>query len=223
MNRRCCSTSPELLASTHSGVAAPIPTNIFLWFQVLPGGTRAPVTSKQATGSPEGLATTTGVITPSASLGASRPLVLRTPALGVDTPVVSLGLNSDRTLQVPPLTYAGIHEAGWYRLGPTPGQSGSAIMVGHVNSAAAGQGVFYRLDTLRPGQAIMVNRQDGTVADFRVTALRQYPKGKFPAQQVYGSPGYASLRLVTCGGGFDPSGGHYLDNVVVYATFVGSS
>jgi hypothetical protein len=45
-----------------------------------------------------------------------------------------------------------------------------------------------------------------------------YPKDEFPTGQVYGPVPDAELRLITCGGTFDPVTGSYLANVVVYAT-----
>jgi hypothetical protein len=37
---------------------------------------------------------------------------------------------------------------------------------------------------------------------------------------VYGPTPNAQLRLITCGGAFDPTTGHYLSNVVAFATLV---
>lgn len=50
--------------------------------------------------------------------------------------------------------------------------------------------------------------------------MHQYRKSIFPTLRVYGPAPTAQLRLITCGGTFDPQTGHYLSNVVVYATLV---
>lgn len=142
---------------------------------------------------------------------------LRLPAIGVSTSVIEEGLNGDGTLAVPPLTATGTHESGWYDLGPTPGQVGPAVIVGHVDSTS-GPAVFYRLGSLVAGNKIMVTRADHTTATFTVTAVNQYPKASFPTQEVYGPVAEPDLRLVTCGGRFDQATGHYLSNIVVYAT-----
>ncbi|MGI8753641.1 MAG: class F sortase [Acidimicrobiales bacterium] len=151
------------------------------------------------------------------TLSRSEPLSLRIPSIGVATHVVDEGLTADGALQVPPLTSTGTHEAGWYDLGPAPGQTGPAVIVGHVDSTS-GPAVFYRLGSLAVGNKIMVGRANGTTATFTVTAVRQYPKASFPTQAVYGPIPYAGLRLITCGGKFDPASGHYLSNIVAYAT-----
>ena len=154
-------------------------------------------------------------------LSRSRPVSLAIPAIGVHTSLIELGLNPDRTLQVPPLTQAGVKEAGWYDRGPAPGQSGPAVIAGHVDSYQ-GPGVFFRLGALRPGEQIEVTRADGTVARFRIDAVDQYSKDKFPTDQVYGPVSYAGLRLITCGGQFDYQTHHYRSNIVVYAVMTSS-
>ncbi len=151
----------------------------------------------------------------------SRPVSLAIPAIGVHTNVMDLGLGPGRTLQVPPLTQAGVQEAGWYDLGPAPGQLGPAVIAGHVDSYQ-GPGVFFRLGALRPGDQISVTRADGTVAVFRVDAVDEYRKNSFPTRQVYGPVGYAGLRVITCGGRFDYQTRHYLSNIVIYAALTGS-
>jgi hypothetical protein len=144
------------------------------------------------------------------------PIRLRIPAIGVSTKIVDEGLDADGALQVPPLTYAGVHEVGWYDLGPTPGQVGSAIIVGHVDSYQAA-GVFYDLGLLVPGNAVEVTLANGKTVHFTVTSVHEYSKAHFPATEVYGSEPYPALRLITCGGAFDAATGHYLSNIVAYA------
>jgi hypothetical protein len=78
--------------------------------------------------------------------------------------------------------------------------------------------VFFRLGDLTPHDTIEVTRADGSVASFVVEAVRRFHKSNFPTQLVYGNTDHATLRLITCGGPFDRSTGHYLDNVVVTAS-----
>jgi sortase (surface protein transpeptidase) len=134
------------------------------------------------------------------------------PAIGVSAKVIPLGLNKDGTIQTP--TKWGV--TGWYRDGPTPGQRGPAVVVGHVDSKS-GPAVFYRLRALLRGDLIRIDRSDGTVVRFRVQRSEHWPKSHFPSKRVYGPTGEAALRLVTCGGSFDAATGHYLENTIVYA------
>ena len=109
--------------------------------------------------------------------------------------------------------------AGWYTGSPRPGAIGSSVIVGHVDSRL-GPGVFFRLGLLRPAERIYVRRGDGSLAVFRVTSVHTYLKSRFPTAAVYGPEPGPQLRLITCGGTFDSTTGHYLSNIIAYATLV---
>jgi LPXTG-site transpeptidase (sortase) family protein len=141
------------------------------------------------------------------------PTALDIPAIGVKTRLIRLGLTAAGTLQVPSTTSV----AGWYTGSPRPGETGAAVIAGHIDSYA-GPGIFYRLKDLKPGDLVYVRRGRGTLAVFRVTAVRMFPKTRFPTAAVYGPVPDAQLRLITCGGTFDPATGHYLSNVIVFAS-----
>jgi LPXTG-site transpeptidase (sortase) family protein len=143
----------------------------------------------------------------------ARPVSLTIPLIGVKTNLITLGLAASGAMQVP----ATASVAGWYTGSPRPGAIGSAIIVGHIDFYKTA-GVFFRLRELRKGDQVYVRRADGTTVMFRVTAVQQYLKDQFPTQAVYGPTPDAELRLITCGGTFDWATGHYLSNIVVYAT-----
>jgi hypothetical protein len=144
----------------------------------------------------------------------SVPVQVAVPAIGVRAPLVRLGLDTDGSVQVPRADRPG--EAGWYDLGPAPGERGAAVLLGHVDSAE-GAAVFYDLGRLRPGHRVEVTRADGRVAVFTVESVERVAKDRFPTQRVYGPVDRPALRLVTCGGRFDRAAGGYRDNVIVYA------
>jgi hypothetical protein len=146
---------------------------------------------------------------------AAPPVALIIPVIGVRTRLVRLGRTASGALEVPATTSV----AGWYTGSPRPGELGAAVIAGHVDSYA-GPGVFFRLRLLRPGDLIFVRRADGSLAGFGVFAVRTYAKVRFPTAAVYGPVPAAELRLITCGGTFDPATGHYLSNVIVFAIAV---
>lgn len=146
----------------------------------------------------------------------ARPVALIIPAIAVRTPLERLGRTPQGTLQVPTSTT----EAGWYTGSPRPGEIGSSIIDGHIDSLQ-GPGVFFALRLLRPGELVYVRRADGTLVVFRVYEERMYPKDDFPTERVYGPTPDAELHLITCGGAFDQATLSYLSNVVVYATQIG--
>ena len=153
---------------------------------------------------------------PGPALERSLPVSVDIPAIGVSSSLLSLGLNQDGTIQVPPLTSAA-DEAAWYKYSATPGQRGTSVIEGHLDTDQ-GPAVFFRLGALRPGNHINVTLADGITAVFRVTGVREYAKSDFPAKTIYGGSGYAALHLITCGGDFDYASHHYLSSTVVFAT-----
>ena len=137
---------------------------------------------------------------------------IRIPAIGVDAPLIPLGFGLGGTLEVP----KDWEVTGWFRGGPFPGEPGPAVVVGHVDSTR-GPAVFYRLRDLRPGDLIVVSRTGGTRSHFRVVSLEWVSKSAFPTRRVYGAVTTPALRLITCGGVFDRTTRHYVDNLIVFA------
>lgn len=185
-------------------------------------GSLAPLALRRATPSPSANtskspaahAVTPRVVGP--VLPRSLPTSITIPAIHVHSALQDLGLNSAGGLQVPapgPL----YNTAAWYDHSPTPGQLGPAVIEGHIDSAAQGPSVFFRLGALVPGDRVLVTEADGRTAQFSVDAVRSYPKNHFPTATVYGNTDFAALRLITCGGSFDHATGSYLNNTVIFA------
>jgi sortase (surface protein transpeptidase) len=137
------------------------------------------------------------------------------PAIRVSAPLIPLGLNRDRTIQVP----QSFSVAGWFRPGPEPGEQGAAVILGHVDSRS-GPGVFFHVSALRRGDMIRVVLRSQKALQFVVTGGQEVPKARFPTKLVYGRTPVPTLRLITCGGRFNPATGHYLDNFIVFARLV---
>ena len=146
----------------------------------------------------------------------SEPVHISIPAIQVTADITQLGLNKDRTVEVP----ENPDDAGWYRNGPIPGEPGSAVILGHVDSKV-GPAVFFRLKSLDPGDQIAVKLDSRSVAHFEVTRVAHYANEDFPRHKVYADkPDRPALNLVTCGGKYDRAAGGYQSNVVVYTTLL---
>jgi hypothetical protein len=148
--------------------------------------------------------------------GTPVPVRLEIASIAVSTGLQRLGKDRLGAVAVP----SGPHQwdtAGWYAAGTRPGDPGSAVILGHVDSKS-GPAVFYRLRELRPGDRVEVVRADGSRVRFAVQRVEQYPKARFPTADVYYPTLTPMLRLVTCGGAFDQDLRHYVDNVIVFAT-----
>ncbi|MER5736350.1 class F sortase [Streptomyces sp. NPDC002262] len=148
-----------------------------------------------------------------APLPASAPLSVAIPAIGVDAPLTRVGLDADGWLEAPPPEHPG--RAGWYAGSVTPGEPGTAVLAGHVDTPA-GPAVFHALGALTRGRAVEVRRADGRTAVFTVHAVEVVPKDGFPAARVYASTRTPELRVITCGGPYSRATG-YTGNVVVSA------
>lgn len=221
-----------LLAAAAVGLALAGVLTLVVGLRAQAGPPAPPLTRVAATSAPSPTARPTdppadlpGRQTPSATatpvpepdlgpiLPASVPVTLDIPSIGVHTTnLVPLSVGADGVLP-PPTDYA---TAGYYTGGPTPGQLGAAVIAAHVDGKS-GPAVFYRLGELAPGALVHVTRQDGTVATFTIDQVARYPKAQFPTQLVYGSAtSRAEIRLITCGGAYDRTTGHYVDNVVAF-------
>jgi Sortase domain len=95
-------------------------------------------------------------------------------------------------------------------------QSGSILIAGHYDFATAGRGAFYPLPRARRGERIHIRTADGAVHTYRVVTVETYAKSALPLT-VFGRGGPTRLVLVTCGGRFDSTTKHFLDNIVVTA------
>jgi hypothetical protein len=148
-------------------------------------------------------------------LAESRPTRIAIPAIRLRAPIHAVGLAEDGSVTAPSLQKH--NEAGWYDGGPTPGEYGPAIIVGHADTRT-GPSVFHDLTKLRAGATVEVTRRDGGVAVFTVESVEQYGKGDLPADRVYGDFSRPALRLITCGGRWLGGTRGYADNVIVFAS-----
>ncbi|MFH9011342.1 class F sortase [Streptomyces sp. NPDC017943] len=138
------------------------------------------------------------------------------PAIQVDAPIIPVGLDADGWVGAPPPEDPNL--AGWFTGAVTPGEKGTAVVVGHVDNQQ-GPAVFYGLGALKKGNRVEIARQDGRTAVFEIYGVEVFAKDDFPGDRVYGSKGAAELRVITCGGGFTEQDG-YAGNVVAFARMV---
>ncbi|MER5428346.1 class F sortase [Streptomyces sp. NPDC002588] len=151
-----------------------------------------------------------------AALPYGVPDRVRIPAIRVDAPVIAVGLDADGWVAAPPPEDPNL--AGWFTGGVSPGEKGTAVVVGHVDNHL-GPAVFYGLGALKKGNRVEVARQDGKTAEFEIYGVEVFAKNNFPGDRVYASKGSPELRVITCGGGFSKANG-YDGNVVAFARLV---
>jgi Sortase domain len=149
-----------------------------------------------------------------AGAAVAAPTRVRLATAGVDAPVAPARIDPAHGVLALP---AKVGRAGWWRDGMAPGaRSGAILIAGHVDSAQAGPGAFFKLHRAKPGDRVEVGTAGGSTFVYRVTSLRTFLKRALPTS-IYSSTGRPRLVLVTCGGPFDRASGHYRDNIVVTA------
>ncbi|MFY1632678.1 class F sortase [Solwaraspora sp. WMMB335] len=191
-------TGPAAIALALFGVVAIAASGEGSWRDILAGGNNPPPREFPV-------------------LEPSRPIRLAIPSLDVRAPVHSVGVADDGTIAVPKLYRH--NQAGWYERGPTPGQFGPAIIVGHADTRD-GPSVFHDLPDIEPGARIEVTRRDRAIAVFEVNTVEHFDKDELPIERVYGDYVRPGLRLITCGGRWLGDGIGYADNIVVFASLV---
>jgi hypothetical protein len=161
---------------------------------------------------------TSGLPAPSTMAGqrGPSPVRIRIAAIGIDTPVGQVDLAPDGSLEAP----SDSSRPAWYRRGPSPGNTGPAVIVGHLDSST-GPAVFFRLSSLQKGDLVLVDREDGSQVSFRIERTATYPTDSFPTAEVYGATADPSLRLITCAGSYSLNRRQYVANTVVYASLLG--
>lgn len=155
-------------------------------------------------------------LTGAAAVVAPERLVIA--QLGLDMEIQPMGLDGDGAMALP----AEAAIAGWYRFGPgLHAAAGATVVAAHIDSRHDGIGPFSRLDELEPGAVVEVTGGNGTSASYEISEVRSVGKIDAPMAEVFDRAGSPRLTLVTCGGVFDSSTGHYLDNIIVTAVPVG--
>ena len=141
---------------------------------------------------------------------------VRIPSIRIDAPAMPVGLDAQGWVDAPPARDPNL--AGWFTGAVSPGEKGTAVVVGHVDNNQ-GPAVFYGLGALKKGGKVEILRADRKTAVFEIYGIEVFEKNNFPGDRVYGNSGIPELRVITCGGGFSKQNG-YDGNVVVFARLV---
>lgn len=144
----------------------------------------------------------------------SKPVRLLIPKISVDAPFTDLAIGSNGQLEPPPAH--DVNLVGWHAEGASPGEAGTSIVAGHVDTATS-PAVFADLGALQKGDVFHVERADGRTASFVVDSVETFAKDRFPSRRVYGDTPQAQVRLITCAGDYDRTVKDYTDNLVVFA------
>lgn len=134
------------------------------------------------------------------------------PAIKVSANIESLGVKPSGEMESP----NDFRQAGWFNLGSRPGESGIALIAGHLNNQYGAPGVFWHLSKLKAGDDIYIANESGKIIHFKVLGSRIYPVST-PLGEIYEKGGSVRLNLITCDGAWDKKAQNYTSRLVVSA------
>jgi sortase (surface protein transpeptidase) len=146
----------------------------------------------------------------STSIAPSRIII---PSLSIDAHVQHVGLTVDLKMAAP----TNFSDAGWYKYGPAPGQSGSAVIDGHVDNGLSLPGIFKNLNKMVKGDEISVVDNSGKISTFVVTKVITYDYQSVPNEMIFDPTGPPRLNLITCAGSFMHKIRTYDQRLVVFS------
>ncbi len=152
------------------------------------------------------------------------PARLQIPAIHVDASITGVGQTAVGAMDAPvSKVYNSPYWSNvfWYDVGAAPGQSGNAVIAGHVNRVGGDPAVFWSLDKLQPGDTVTIVTNEGTVINYMVNRVVRF-SANYPGQDaidaVFGPTTGNHLNLITCSGVWTGSG--YDERLVVFTTQV---
>lgn len=148
------------------------------------------------------------------SVSSGLPVRLTIPAININADIQHIGVTQAGEMEVPSNTV----DVGWFKLGPRPGEKGSAVIDGHFNGENGEAGVFYNLYKLKKGDKLFVQDDKGKIITFVVREKRLYDPGY--ADDVFNSNDGAHLNLVTCDGVWDGTKNSYSKRLVIFSDAV---
>jgi LPXTG-site transpeptidase (sortase) family protein len=144
------------------------------------------------------------------TVAADMPRTISIDRIGVNARVLRMSVTSDGAIQAP----AGIWDTGWYDGSAKPGQSGNAFIDGHISGPTMAA-VFAKLKDLKSGDAITIERGDGSVLKYAVSSVTTTKLTDINMNNVLQGPGGSTqtLTIMTCGGSYQ--GNYTYDSRVI--------
>lgn len=141
------------------------------------------------------------------------PIRLKIPKIGVNAKVDLVGLLPDGSMGTPKIP----SNVAWYKLGPRPGEIGSAAIAGHINWWTGAAASFAKLNKLKIGDKITVQDDKGKTFSFVVKKIKNYDALADATEVFFSNDGVAHLNLITCTGVWNKKSKQYSQRLVVFA------
>jgi LPXTG-site transpeptidase (sortase) family protein len=141
------------------------------------------------------------------------PIHLIIPKINVGATIEPIGLSSEGAMGVP----KNPSNAAWFKLGPYPGDIGSAVIDGHFGWKDNLPAVFDRLSELQKDDLLYVKDANGITTTFVVRMVQIYREDADASNIFTSRDGKAHLNLITCEGVWNAVNQSYSDRLVVFA------
>ena len=174
----------------------------------------AEIVSQEISPTPQPTLVPTATPTPTPAYYAPTRLII--PQLGVDTPIENVGVTADGAMDTP----KNFDQVGWYSLGAKPGDMGSSVFAGHLDTESGTPAVFYYLSQLSEGDEFQIIDETGRTLTFRIYQTGSYPESAFPLADVFEKTDGRYVNLITCHGIWQYGSSTYSDRFVVSAMLV---
>lgn len=153
-------------------------------------------------------------VSPTPTPKIARPLEIKIPRWGIDANIESVTVDSKGNMDVP----KDYMNTAWYSPGPKPGETGSAVVDGHVDTPTGAPAVFANIDKLSKGDVIEIKTENGNLLTFFVEKVETYPIESIPLKEIFDKTlNEKRLNLITCGGVWDQNKNMYSERTVVYS------
>ena len=141
------------------------------------------------------------------------PIYLKIPKINVNAVIKQVGLTPNGAMDVP----KGPDSVAWLKLGPHPGDNGSAVIAGHYGRWKDGRGsVFDNLNKLKKGDVLSVKDENDMITSFVVREIRKYDPKAYATEVFSSNDGKSHLNLITCGGVWNIFSKSYSQRLVVF-------
>lgn len=142
-----------------------------------------------------------------------KPVKFSISKLGISTNIEEVGFAEDGRMDTP----KDINAVGWWKFGRNPGQVGTSVIAGHLDTPQGTPAVFYNLSELNIGDEIVVTDERNNIFTFTIKRKEEYLDKDFPIEEVFSQDGGKYLNLITCWGKFNKTEKNYDKRLVVFS------
>jgi LPXTG-site transpeptidase (sortase) family protein len=141
------------------------------------------------------------------------PKQLRIPSIKVNAKIQYVGIAKNGKMATP----NNFSDVGWFEYGTVPGNTGSAIIAGHVDNGLAFPAVFADLGNVIIGDDVYIDTNGGNTIHFKVTNIQAYDANA-QTEEIFNQNDGNYLKLITCTGAWSILHRTHNQRLVVTAT-----